>query len=155
MFDVDLDAAPNQRWRGAVKTVLDVHPFEWSFGAAFAQHNKTLFQNVTAAQYTLLGQALSMHYPDSADELRGISEEFQSLGHAVTYECVRAYVRACVVVKETESIATLPLLLHKHCCVLCVRAMSLRQTIVSMVEHCEQTLAAARVFVVLLCVCVC
>lgn len=62
LFAVDLDKEPSQRWNGAVKAVLDAHPFEWSFERAFAAHNESLFNNITDAQFTAIGSGIYCCY---------------------------------------------------------------------------------------------
>ena len=91
-FTVDLDAPAGARWRGAVSAVLAVHPWQWSFGATFAAHNATLFDNLTPAQYIALGAAVTSHFPEQAAELRTISAEFLELGQYVSFEYLCAWV---------------------------------------------------------------
>lgn len=91
-FVMNLDSPASTRWNGAVKAVLDVHPFEWSFGAAFSAHNTSMYNNVTEAQYQLIGNSFASHYPQNADELRGISAQFADLGHYVSFEYLAAWV---------------------------------------------------------------
>lgn len=91
-FTVDLNVAAEKRWSGAVKTVLDTHPWEWSFGAAFSAHNDTLFKNLSDDDFDSLGVALNAAFPENAAELKGIASEFSALGHAVSYNYLAAWV---------------------------------------------------------------
>ena len=75
-FVVDLDAAPEARWRGAVGAVVAAHGWEHSFGASFAAHNATLFDALLPEHYTALGAAVTAHFPEQAAELRGLVAEF-------------------------------------------------------------------------------
>ena len=75
-FLVDLDAAPEARWRGAVGAVVAAHGWEHSFGASFAAHNATLFDALLPEHYAALGAAVTAHFPEQAAELRGLVAEF-------------------------------------------------------------------------------
>ena len=91
-FVVNLDVEPQQRWNGVVKLVLEAHPFNYSFGPTFESHNKTLFSKLTDNQFQTLGSALQNHYPETAEELRGISLQFIAAGHFVSFEYLAAWV---------------------------------------------------------------
>ena len=80
-FTIDVALPPRQRWRGALSAVLAVHPYEHSFGPVFASHNASLFDHLSAAQWATLASATEQHWPDHADELKGIADDFAAIGH--------------------------------------------------------------------------
>eukprot|EP00039_Didymoeca_costata_P026886 m.16917 g.16917 ORF g.16917 m.16917 type:complete len:412 (+) comp5838_c0_seq2:103-1338(+) len=91
-FTVDLSLSPQQRWNGAVTKVLDVYSFEESFQVIFSKHNATLFSNLSSANYEQISSALAQHFPETAEELVGISKEFTSHGYTVTTNYLAAWV---------------------------------------------------------------
>ena len=91
-FTIDLGVEPRRRWDGAVKIVLERHPFDFSFGPTFESHNKTLFSKLSSQQYQSLAAALETHYPETAEELKGISSQFIAAGHFVSFEYLAAWV---------------------------------------------------------------
>lgn len=66
---IDLDAAPETRWVGALNTVLNLHGFENSFGPAFAHHNASVFSHLPAEVFAICGNAIKKHFPVYAAEL--------------------------------------------------------------------------------------
>lgn len=91
-FTLDLDLPPRQRWRGALSKVLSTHSFEDSFLPVFAEHNLTLFQRLPATAWPVLTASIEKFWPEQADELRGISDEFVAHGHQVSYEYLAGWV---------------------------------------------------------------
>ena len=73
---VNLDAPPEKRWAGAVGAVLAAHPWQHSFGPAFAGHNATMFHKLNAGHWQSLGAAVRKNFPQMAGELEGISSQF-------------------------------------------------------------------------------
>lgn len=61
-------------------------------GVAFQEHNTSLFNRLTASQFTVLGKALEQHFPTNAMEIRSLSADFMSRGHYVSYEYLAAWV---------------------------------------------------------------
>lgn len=90
-FVLDLDAAPRQRWHGALSQVLSAHNYASGFLPIFAAHNATLFNRLPVDAYQTLGRSLEQHWPERAEELRGISDDFASHGHYVGYEYLAAW----------------------------------------------------------------
>lgn len=74
-FTVDLSLAPEQRWQGAVASIVALHGWQWSFGPAFAAHNASLFDRLSATQYALLADGVRRKSPDQALELQSIADE--------------------------------------------------------------------------------
>ena len=72
LFVVDLDAAPAERWSGAVDLVVRAHGWDSSFGAAFAAHNASLFEHMDAEHFATLAAALRRDFPEQAAELGGV-----------------------------------------------------------------------------------
>lgn len=91
-FVLNLDAAPRQRWHGALALVLEAHDYASGFLPIFAAHNLTLFDRLPADAYPVLGRSLERHWPERAEELRGIADDFASYGHHVGYEYLAAWV---------------------------------------------------------------
>eukprot|EP00939_MAST-03C_sp_MAST-3C-sp1_P000776 g776.t1 len=80
-FTVDLRLSPRQRWKGALSKVLNVHSWNNSFGPVFEEHNRDLFDHLSDEQWNQLEMATSHHFPDTAEELRGIADDFAKSGH--------------------------------------------------------------------------
>ena len=60
-FRVDLNQPPETRWNGAVKRVLDRHPFDESFYRVFAAHNASgFFKALTHDEYDRIGRWRSL-----------------------------------------------------------------------------------------------
>lgn len=91
-FTVDLDKPPAERWAGAVKLVLERHPYEFGFGPVFDEHNATLFKFFSAAQWETLGTALRTHFPVQAEEVHSLAAQFTAAGHPVSYEYLAGWV---------------------------------------------------------------
>jgi hypothetical protein len=91
-FVMNLDLPPAARWDGAVGLVLAAHPFEHSFGAAFADHNASMFNKLTYSDWAMMGDTVKKHWPEQAAELQGISRQFIAAGHCVTYEYLCGWV---------------------------------------------------------------
>ena len=91
-ISVDLSAAPRDRYRGAVRAVLERHSWEHSFGVAFSSHNLTLFDNLDTQMYELLTNATEQHHPEVFAELQGISDEFSTAGHIVSVHYLVAWL---------------------------------------------------------------
>ena len=86
-FTVDLSQPPRLRWKGALASVLHAHTYEHSFGPIFAFHNASLFSKLPPSSWTQMSDSTDKHYPEQAQELRGISDEFAALGHPeVSYQ---------------------------------------------------------------------
>jgi hypothetical protein len=86
LFTVNLDLAPRLRWNGALAAVLRTHSFEDGFLPIFEEHNRTLFDNVPTSAWPRLARSLEDHWPDHAEELKGIADEFSAAGHRVSFE---------------------------------------------------------------------
>ena len=91
-FTLDLSKPPQDRWVGAVGTILSRHPWEESFGPTFQAHNASLFSKMTSDEFSALGAAVNKYFPEQAKELFGLSSEFQKFGHSVSYEYLSAWV---------------------------------------------------------------
>ena len=89
---IDLDAPPSSRWEPAVDAVLRMHSFEESFGAVFASHNATLFNNLTEVNFAELLESLHHHWPNQLEELTAISQAFQKRGRWVSTSYLAAWV---------------------------------------------------------------
>jgi hypothetical protein len=64
-----------------------VEPWEASWGPTFAYHNASVFNALSDGQWAALGGAVESHWPDQAEELRGLASEFARVyGHAVSFE---------------------------------------------------------------------
>eukprot|EP00756_Hemistasia_phaeocysticola_P033190 Hpha_TRINITY_DN16452_c1_g14::TRINITY_DN16452_c1_g14_i1::g.161484::m.161484 len=92
LFTVDLSLPPSARWRGAVGLVVAAHGWRDSFGAAFAAHNVSLFDNINYAQFAILGDALARDFPEQAAELQGIATEMRAYDPSVSYRYLAAWV---------------------------------------------------------------
>lgn len=91
-FHLNLDADAGRRWHGAVAMVLAAHPWEYSFGSAFANHNRSLFNHLTDDHWSLMKQAIETNWPELSMELKSISQSFSDAGHLVTYEYLCGWV---------------------------------------------------------------
>lgn len=91
-FHLNLDSPPEQRWKGAVAAVLAAHPWEHGFGPSFANHNRSLFNHLTDADWILMRQAIEKYWPELALELKSISQLFQDAGHFVSYDYLCGWV---------------------------------------------------------------
>lgn len=90
---IDLSQQPGKRWDGTVAAILARHPYHHSFGPVFAAHNKTLFQALSSEDWTILGNAMRQHWPETAAELGGISAQFAAAGHSeVSFEYLVGWV---------------------------------------------------------------
>lgn len=87
--EIDLSAPPNLRWRSAVRKVLDIHGFENSFGPVFEYHNQNTFHILEPADYTNMADSIRRNFPEYAQELEGIVEEFNN--DEVTFEYLAAW----------------------------------------------------------------
>jgi len=73
-----------------------VEPWETSWEPTFAYHNASIFNALSDSQWTALGSALETNWPEQAEELRGLTQEFERVyGKTVTFEylagmCVRS-----------------------------------------------------------------
>jgi hypothetical protein len=73
-FKLDLDLPPAQRWKGAVKTIVDKHGWADSFAPVMELYIPLFLvipDNVTAAITTFL----EANYPDVSAEIRSIGED--------------------------------------------------------------------------------
>ena len=87
LFTLNLDLPPRQRWRGALGLVLAAHDFESGFLPTFSQHNSSLFNHLPASAWPVLTTALSTYWPEQAEELKGIADDFAAAGHPeITYD---------------------------------------------------------------------
>ena len=91
-FNVNVDTQPRHRWRGALKMIP--HAWEDSWGPTFAAFNASLFNNVSSARYQQLAEALQQHFPEQAEELEGIVDDFAAVHptHHVSYEYLAGWV---------------------------------------------------------------
>lgn len=90
-FLLDLSKTPHERWQGAVGLILQQNSFESSFGATFASHNDSLFKNINSSTYEIISSSVEKYFPEMADELRGISEDFLSHGYDVSFSYLAAW----------------------------------------------------------------
>lgn len=70
---INLDEAPRQRMVPAVTALLAARNFSASFAPVFAHHNASLFDRIGTDRMHDLLAWMDTHYPDSAEELRGIA----------------------------------------------------------------------------------
>ena len=85
-FTMNLDAPPEKRWKGAIAAVLRQHSSEHGFGPVFAAHNQSMYNQITPAQWSRMGEAVKKNYPEHATELRSISAQFREAGYSVSFE---------------------------------------------------------------------
>ena len=93
-FDLNLSAPARMRWHGALAATLAKHPFESSWLPTFAEHNTSLFDHLEPEHWTALVNAFEKFFPEHAEELRGIHDDFTALLPAagVTYEYLVGWV---------------------------------------------------------------
>ena len=93
-FELNLSAPPRERWNGALELVLSRHRYEDSWLPTFAEHNRTLFDRLQPEHWSALTAALERHFPETAEELRGIHDQFSTLlPHAgVTFEYLVGWI---------------------------------------------------------------
>lgn len=90
-FTVDLAVQPQDRWKGAL--ALITAPFAESWEIIFKFHNTSLFDALTADDFSALGDSLSTHFPENALELQGISDEFLTVHQQyVSFDYLAAWV---------------------------------------------------------------
>lgn len=70
---IDLDEAPRQRMVPAVEALLSVTPFSSSFAPVFAHYNQSLFDSIGTDRMRDLLSWMDTHYPDTAEEIRGVA----------------------------------------------------------------------------------
>lgn len=64
-----------------------MEPWESSWEPTFTYHNASVFNALSDSQWTALGEALEANWPEQAEELRGLTQEFERVyGKVVTFE---------------------------------------------------------------------
>ena len=92
-FTLNLSKPAASRWRGALSLIAKQHPWASTWAPIFTEHNATLFNALSADDFVALGSALDTHFPEQAEELRGIAASFKDeLGAEVSYEYLAAWV---------------------------------------------------------------
>lgn len=91
-FDVSLDAPPARRYRGAVRLVLETHGAENTFAPVFAHWNATFWHQFPPAVFRRAAAALRGHFPETFEELRGVSQELSENGIGASAEYLSAWV---------------------------------------------------------------
>ncbi|CAD8052169.1 unnamed protein product [Paramecium primaurelia] len=90
-IEIDLSATPKQRWKLAIRTILDLYGYQNSFGPVFEYHNKNTFYILEPQDYKTIANAIRTHYPEYSQELDGIVEEFNRSEITFEYLSVWAY----------------------------------------------------------------
>lgn len=52
--EIDFSVPPKDRWRGALRTILDLYGYDNSFGPVFKFHNKYTFNVLEKSDYTII-----------------------------------------------------------------------------------------------------
>jgi hypothetical protein len=84
IFVMDLDKPARERWRGALSLFRD--PPEKTWIPIFHWHNRSVFDACYPKMFQEIGAAVRKNWPDMAEELDGMSDEFRSVGLYVSYE---------------------------------------------------------------------
>lgn len=80
-FTFDYAKEPEQRWVGAVGTVLKSHTWGESFGPLVDFYQSTLVAKLTPLQIDRLGGVLAKRFPTFLTELHGVASDFAANGH--------------------------------------------------------------------------
>lgn len=96
---IDLDR-PETSWPIAVRTVLEQHGWEHSFGPVFAAHNASLFDNLSPAQWEALAESVQKFWPENARDIQAIVSGFDAAqasgllpaGASVSFEYLAGWV---------------------------------------------------------------
>jgi N-acylethanolamine-hydrolysing acid amidase len=80
-FTVDLAKPPEQRWIGAVGTVLALHAWEYSFEPLMTYYQSTFVDLVSDANQTAVLRVVERRFPEEFAELSGIAADFAAHGH--------------------------------------------------------------------------
>mmetsp|Transcript_4857 Transcript_4857/g.12933 ORF Transcript_4857/g.12933 Transcript_4857/m.12933 type:complete len:394 (-) Transcript_4857:493-1674(-) len=93
-FDLNLSAPARMRWHGALAATLARHPYESSWLPTFTEHNKSLFSKLQPDDWTTLTSVFEAHFPENAEELRGIHDDFNALlpDAGITFEYLVGWV---------------------------------------------------------------
>ena len=81
VFKLDLARPPTERWRGAVQAVLQMHPWEYSFGPLLSAYNTTTYVLLTPGEVSVLHDSLRRKFPSHLGEVEGIAADFALAGH--------------------------------------------------------------------------
>lgn len=93
IFVLNTSLPPRQRWKGALSLVLAKHDYASGFGAIFAYHNASLFSKLPVNAWGVLATSIETHWPEQADELRGVADEFAAVGHPeVSFDYLAGWV---------------------------------------------------------------
>lgn len=93
LFTVNLSAPARQRWKGALAKVLAVHEYDFSFKPVFEAHNQSLFNKLSSKDWEVLENNVEQHWPERAEELKGLAEDFAAVGHPeVTFRYLTGWV---------------------------------------------------------------
>ncbi|EER13846.1 hypothetical protein Pmar_PMAR001831, partial [Perkinsus marinus ATCC 50983] len=93
---IDMSEPPEEHFKPAVRAVLKEYAYEDTFEPLFREFNATVFgkEKLQDEDYDTLADAADKFFPTQARELRGISEEFGTQGHYVSYPYLSAWLYA-------------------------------------------------------------
>ena len=93
-FIFDYAKAPASRWGGALELAIRGKSWNETFGPIFGYHNQSLFDKVTPEMYTRITEALYTNFPEQAEELEGIAQQFQQIfpDQYVSYEYLATWI---------------------------------------------------------------
>lgn len=81
IFVLDLDAAPQHRWDGAVELIASQHSWEYGFGAIFDFYGPRIAA-LPAGTTEKIKSVLESRYPSYLGELQSIANGFAKIGHS-------------------------------------------------------------------------
>ncbi|CAD8146768.1 unnamed protein product [Paramecium pentaurelia] len=87
--EIDLSIEPKQRWKQAIRIIIEQYGYENSFGQVFEFHNKNTFYILDPQDYSTIAKAIRIHYPEYSLELDGIVEELNR--SEITFEYLSAW----------------------------------------------------------------
>ena len=105
IFELDLDKPPRERWHGVMKlfNTSEIYPMNdfpkgfaetWRWIFKFTNESATTmqYQRISQLHYDKMSEALERHWPEMAEELKSIHDEFVSIGaDFVTYQYLVAW----------------------------------------------------------------
>eukprot|EP00965_Chrysotila_dentata_P194298 6176295-Pleurochrysis_carterae.AAC.1 len=90
-FTLNMSASPRMRWHGALSLISSSWDDAWL--PVFEAHNRTLFASLSSSQWSDAAAAVRQHFPEQAEELMGIADEFSRVHHQyVSFEYLAGWV---------------------------------------------------------------
>ncbi|CAD8048714.1 unnamed protein product [Paramecium primaurelia] len=87
--EIDLSIEPKQRWKQAIRIIIEQYGYENSFGQVFEFHNKNTFYILDPQDYSTIAKTIRINYPEYSQELDGIVEELNR--SEITFEYLSAW----------------------------------------------------------------